>query len=211
MKTNDLISLLVEDAPVRMRLGRMLALALVIGIVVSAALLLSTIGMRKNMMDALATARVLFKIAITLTLAITASSLLFKVGRPDASLRVFGWALLLPLAALFIGVLSEMNAVPEDSWRPDMMGHNARFCMFFIPVLSITPLAGFMLALKNGAPRSPGLAGAVAGLAAGGIAAAIYAWHCPDDSPFFVATWYSLAIAFVTLIGALVGSRILRW
>ena len=54
-------------------------------------------------------------------------------------------------------------------------------------------------------------AGAVAGLAAGGIAAAIYAWHCPDDSPLFLATWYSLAIAIVVAAGFLLGRRLLRW
>ena len=43
--------------------------------------------------------------------------------------------------------------------------------------------------------RIPSLAGAVAGLAAGGVAATLYAAHCTDDSPLFVATWYTLAIA----------------
>lgn len=50
-----------------------------------------------------------------------------------------------------------------------------------------------------------------AGLAAGAIAAAIYAWHCPDDSPLFLATWYMIAIAGVTVGGALLGRRLLRW
>jgi hypothetical protein len=50
-----------------------------------------------------------------------------------------------------------------------------------------------------------------AGLAAGAIAAAIYAWHCPDDSPLFLATWYTITIAGVTVGGALLGRRLLRW
>ncbi len=62
-----------------------------------------------------------------------------------------------------------------------------------------------------GAPMRPGLAGMVAGLLAGGLGAALYAAHCPDDSPLFVATWYSLAIAIVMVIGGAVGHRILRW
>ncbi|HUI21148.1 MAG TPA: NrsF family protein, partial [Methylocella sp.] len=57
----------------------------------------------------------------------------------------------------------------------------------------------------------PALAGAAAGLLAGAIGAAFYATHCPDDSPLFVATWYTLAIAFVTAIGAIAGARLLRW
>jgi hypothetical protein len=55
------------------------------------------------------------------------------------------------------------------------------------------------------------MAGAAAGFAAGAIAAAIYAWHCPDDSPLFLATWYTIGIAIVTGAGALLGRRWLRW
>jgi hypothetical protein len=55
------------------------------------------------------------------------------------------------------------------------------------------------------------VSGAVAGLLAGGLAATLYATHCPDDSPLFVAIWYSLAIALVVLAGAVVGRRVLRW
>jgi hypothetical protein len=46
---------------------------------------------------------------------------------------------------------------------------------------------------------------------AGGLAAAVYATHCPDDSPLFVAAWYSLAIGFVAVLGGFLGNRILRW
>jgi hypothetical protein len=48
-------------------------------------------------------------------------------------------------------------------------------------------------------------------LLAGGLAAALYALQCTDDSPLFIVTWYSLAIAAVTLIGTLAGRRLLRW
>ena len=39
-----------------------------------------------------------------------------------------------------------------------------------------------------GVPTRPALAGAVAGLLAGGLAASFYAAHCTDDSPLFVTT-----------------------
>jgi hypothetical protein len=55
------------------------------------------------------------------------------------------------------------------------------------------------------------MTGAVAGLFAGALGAVLYATHCPDDSPLFVAVWYGLAIAAVALIGALAGRRLLRW
>ncbi|KQV84429.1 NrsF family protein [Rhizobium sp. Root1220] len=211
MKTNDLISLLVEDAPVRARLGRALILALVAGVVVSGSILLSTIGIRHNMASVFETVRVLFKIAFTLVLAITACGVVFRIGRPGAELKASVVALFIPLAMLVTAVTSELAVVPPGAWETSLVGNNARFCLVFIPVLSLAPLAGFLLALKVGAPARPSLAGATAGFAAGALAAAIYAWHCPDDSPLFVATWYMIAIAAVTAIGGLIGRRYLRW
>jgi hypothetical protein len=211
VKTDDLISLLAEDAPVRMKLRRIVIIALLAGISISAILLISTIGMRRDMADAMETTRVLFKIGVTSVLAIAASSLVFRIGRPAAPLKTRSLALFIPLALIAAAVIAELAMVPSGSWRARMMGNNARFCMIFIPVLALAPLAAFMIALRNGAPENPGLSGTVAGLAAGGIAAAIYAWHCTDDSPLFVAMWYPLAIAIVTAVGYFAGRRFLRW
>ena len=211
MKTDDLIHMLAEDAPVPMRIGRAMMLALLFGTVISVALLLATIGMRPNMGQAMQTARVTFKIGVTLLLAIAACGLVFRIGRPGMPLKARSLFLILPLVLVLGAIMTEGMMTPSDSWMPRMVGNHSRFCVFFIPILSIAPLTGFMLVLRNGAPESPGLAGAVAGLAAGGIAAAIYAWHCPDDSPFFVATWYTLAIAIVTTVGYFAGRRLLRW
>ena len=47
--------------------------------------------------------------------------------------------------------------------------------------------------------------------APGGLATAVYAFHCTEDSPLFYAVWYVLAILAVTAVGALVGARALRW
>jgi hypothetical protein len=55
------------------------------------------------------------------------------------------------------------------------------------------------------------LAGAVAGLAASGIAATFYASNCTDDSPLFVITWYPIAILIVAAVGYLIGRKLLRW
>jgi hypothetical protein len=211
VKTNDLINLLAEDAAVRARLGHILALALVVGVVVSGAILLTTIGIRHNMWSIFETARVLFKIGFTVVLAVTACIIVFRIGRPGVSVKASVAALFLPLALLIVAVIAEMRVIPSDAWETNLIGNNARFCLMFIPLLSLAPLVGFMLALRSGAPDHPSLAGAAAGLAASGIAAALYAWHCPDDSPLFVAAWYTIAIAAVTAIGSLIGRRYLRW
>jgi hypothetical protein len=55
------------------------------------------------------------------------------------------------------------------------------------------------------------LAGAVAGVAASGIAPTFYAAHCTDDSPLFVMTWYLIGALIVTSAGYLIGRRLLKW
>lgn len=211
MQTDDLIELLAKDAKVRVRLGHVFAVALAIGLAISSALLLSTYGIRDNMAEAIETPRVLFKLGLTLLLALTSTRLAFLVGKPGVSLRSAGLALLWPLLLLLVGIATELIVLPTEAWENSLKGQHWSFCLVFVPTLAIAPLAALLYSVRQGAPENPGLAGAVAGLAAGGIAAAIYAWHCPDDSPLFVATWYTLAISIVTVTGFLLGRRILRW
>jgi hypothetical protein len=59
------------------------------------------------------------------------------------------------LALVIAGVAMELTAIPEDAWRAALLGRNAAFCIFFIPILSLARLAGFLWALKNAAPANP--------------------------------------------------------
>jgi hypothetical protein len=211
VKTDDLIRLLAADAPVREPLGPALALALVFGLAVCAVLLVFEIHLRHDLLTAILMPRVAFKIVVTASVAVLAVVLLERVGRPGVSIGRACRLLLLPLAALVIAVGLELAATPASSWGTRLVGRNAVWCLFYIPVFAALPLAGILTAMRRSAPESPTLAGAVAGLAAAGIAAAFYAWHCPDDSPLYVATWYTLAAAAVTGVGALVGRRLLVW
>ena len=63
--------------------------------------------------------------------------------------------------------------------------------MMAIPLLSLPLLAGALIGLRHGAPARPAVAGAIAGMLSAGLAATLYASHCTDDSPLFVATWYT--------------------
>lgn len=211
MQTDELINLLAKDARVSVRFGHVFLIALVIGVVISAVLLLSTLGIRKNMAEAIETPRVLFKLGLTLLLALTSTRLAFLIGKPGISLRAAVQTLLLPLALLLTGIAAELFVVPQAAWANSLEGRFSSFCLVYVPTLSIAPLAAILYAVRQGAPENPGKAGAVAGLAASGIAAAIYAWHCPDDSPLFLATWYSIGILVVTTAGYLLGRRVLRW
>src|SRR5258708_5912743 len=77
--------------------------------------------------------------------------------------------------------------------------------------LSLPLLIASLIGLRHGGPSRPAIAGAIAGMVSAGLAATLYASHCTDASPLFVATWYTIATALVTAIGALAGSRMLRF
>jgi hypothetical protein len=92
-----------------------------------------------------------------------------------------------------------------------LVGSNSKICMTAIPALSLPLLIAALIGLRHGAPSRPALSGAIAGLLSAGLAATLYASHCTDDSPLFVATWYTLAVALMAALGALMGSRMLRY
>ena len=211
MKTDDLITALAQDAPIRWPLGRAVAAAMAGGAVVAGVIFFAGIGVRPDVMQAVETVRYLFKFIVTLALAVTATGLILHLARPGVPLGAWRWALLAAPVLLAVSVALEMMAMPMSSWGTRWIGTNAPWCLSLIPLMALGPLALMLLALRQGAPRRPGLAGAVAGLVASGIAATFYAAHCPDDSPFFVATWYTLATGIVVLIGTLAGRRWLRW
>jgi len=211
VKTDDLITALAQDAPVRWRLGRAVAAAMAGGAAIAAVIFFAGIGVRPDVMVAVTTVRYLFKFVVTLALAVTATGLILHLARPGVPLGVWRWALLAAPVLLAVSVVLEMVAMPMSTWGTRWIGTNAPWCLSLIPLMALGPLALLLLALRQGAPRHPGRAGAVAGLVASGIAATFYAAHCLDDSPFFVATWYTLATGIVMLIGTLAGRRWLRW
>jgi hypothetical protein len=211
VRTNDLIGALAQDAAVRWRFGRTLALAAAGGVFISGALFFVTMGFRADIVSAIGSVRFLFKFVLTLMLAITAMGLILRIARPGVPAGSWRWALAAVPILLGGSVIAELLAMPESSWWARLAGNNARFCVTLIPFLAIGPLACLLIALRQGAPAHPGLAGAVAGLAATGIAATFYAANCSDDSPLFVAVWYPIATGAVVLAGYLAGSKWLKW
>lgn len=212
METQRLIEALARDgarpaAP--MRTSWLLALGG--GSVLAALAFVLLIGPRPDIAQAAGTLRFLFKFVVTLTLLATAFQALSSLARPGASHGRAALALVAAPALLLLAVLAELVVVPATDYGTRMVGTNAAICLTFIPLIGIGPLAAFMIALRRGAPTRPALAGLVAGLVAGGLSATFYAAHCTDDSPLFVAVWYTLAIGMLALAGSLLGRWSLRW
>ncbi|MGH6795801.1 MAG: NrsF family protein [Methylocella sp.] len=212
MKTDDLIRALAADCGVRpMPPGRVLALALIPGVAITLASYFAVLGPRPHLFALLGEPRLTFKLGLTFLLVALSPALALRLVQPGAYIRRAALFLAIVPGLLGLASLAEIATVPPAEWGQRLMGVNALFCLKTIPFLALAPLAAALLALRQGACDRPALAGAGAGLFAGAIGAALYATHCPDDSPLFVAAWYSLAITFVVTLGAVAGSRLLRW
>jgi hypothetical protein len=211
MKTNNLIALIAQDAPVRSHLNHQLQQATIAAVLIAAIAFFSVIGFRADIDTAIDTGRFLFKFVITIALAVSGGLVMFGIGKPGLSLRLQAWGLLVPLILAVGAAVFELSVMPSSTWAARMIGHNSRLCLTIIPALSLGPLACFIVALRHGAPSKPVLAGAVAGLMSAGIAATFYAANCDDDSPLFVLLWYPIAISAVVATGALLGHNVLRW
>ena len=211
MKTKDLVAALVADrAASRLSFARGFALAWLAGGVVSLGLFFVVLGLRRDLAAALGTWRFDLKLVLVLLALVLAFGLCRALGRPVAAPHP--GRRLLPLAVLAAAAVAiELLVVPPASWGTRLVGSNALVCLTAIPLLALAPLATVLAALRSAAPASPTLAGAAAGLLAATAAASLYAFHCFDDSPLFVATWYTLAAIPVVAIGAIAGRRLLRW
>ena len=212
MKTDELIAAIAADGTAPLpSLTRRMAVALAAGGIVAAAWFAYSLGVRPDIATALFTWRFATKLAIVLACAAAALWASIRLARPDAYPGGPLAVLLVPLAMLALAIGAELAASPAATWPMWAVGKNSRLCLMSIAIMSVAPLVAALAALRAGAPRSPTAAGAVAGLLAGSVGATLYALHCPDDSPLFVALWYPPPIALATLAGAAAGSRLLRW
>jgi len=212
MKTDHLIAALAADAAPRgPGLRPALAGALALGALLAALVFAALLGVRGSFMASLSSPQFLLKFLVTALLAGTSLMLVERLARPGVRRRRFWFLLLVPVAILAGAVGAELARLPTALWETRMVGTNWLLCLTFVPLIALAPLALALLALRRGASEAPAWSGFAAGLLAGAIGAFLYAAHCPDDSPLFVAVWYTLAILSVGVLGAIAGRTLLRW
>ena len=192
------------------RCHQTVAIAFLLGGAASFAVLLVTLGVRPDFADALATWRFDLKVALVALAFMLGFAECVRFARPNSPDRPSLSIWIVP-ALLLAAVATELAAVPADAWASRLIGTNSAPCLTAIPLFALAPLALGLFAMRAGAPRSPTLAGAAIGFASAMLAATLYALHCFDDSPLFVATWYTLASVPIVAAGALAGRYLLKW
>jgi hypothetical protein len=212
MQTDDLIAQLSSglqpvksDAVARLLLG-----AVVVGVAGSILVMLTVIGLRRDLNSAMLSVGMWTKLVYTFAVAAFGFWLVERAGRPGARLTQPALLLALPLLAIVLLAVLQISA-PGADMALLVMGHSSRVCAFLVILTALPSLAATFWALRRLAPTRLTLAGAGAGLFAGAAGAFVYCFHCTEGAAPFIAVWYTLGIALTAGIGAFLGRYLLRW
>ena len=214
MRTDDLIEMLSTnvEAVDRRQVLRTVACAVGFGALVAVSAALIMLGGRTDFGSVGALGFLIAKLSFATAVAASAFFYLIRFARPRDGRRNSMVLVLLPFAGIVALASISLAHAPAVHWQQTMlMGDEWLECLLSIPIIAIVPFALVTWAVRQAAPTNLRRAGALAGLAAGGLSAAGYALHCTADSLPFVAVWYSGTILLCTLAGAVLGPRLLRW
>lgn len=214
MKINELVAVLARDDPrparhsptVTVMCAAIMALALVL--VTSIAWL----KLRPDLTTELVVYNRIFLLKLIFTASIVASALpiVRDLSVPGRRVRRVSILAAVPFAVIMALALGELSSLPISKWTHHVGDASWLDCLWQIPALSIPAFVVLAVAVRPLAPTKLVRTGAGVGLLAGGMGAIGYALHCHDDAIIFVALSYTAAILEMTLLGALLGPRVLR-
>lgn len=206
-RTEDLIDHLAgtgtvtADAP-----RRVLAWPVIAAALVCLVLLALAFGRPLGALPQVGLAPYAMKLAFALGVAAAGLFALHVAGRPGRALRLPLIVLAIPFAAVLVLAVLEIAAL-----GPAWPGATWLRCLASVSLLGLGAALLIGRAMRSLAPTRLRLAGALAGLGGGGLAASCYALWCPETTALFLASWYALPILALGGAGALGGPRLLRW
>ncbi|WP_291808653.1 DUF1109 domain-containing protein [Limnobacter sp.] len=211
MKTDDLITMIANQAgpAPKVSVTNRLVPAGIGGGLIAAAIVLGVLGLIPG--DMFSEPGPWIKIGYASTLAIAASWLFARLGKPGASGKQATSAVVgVVMIMLIAGVLSYLGT-PASERAAALLGHSWLVCPWAILALSLPVMAGAFWAMRGFAPTDLTAAGAACGLFSGSVAALAYALACTEPAAPFIAVWYTLGIALCGVLGAVLGPKLLRW
>jgi hypothetical protein len=213
MKTDELIALLATEAqPVpRHAARRHLALALAAALPLSIAIMALAYGVRPGLLASLAGAMAWIKILLPAAIGASGFLAVQRLARPGVRVRGAWLGIVLPIVVLWAAGAMVWLGAPAQDRDALLWGSTWRTCVFNIALIALPVFVAAIVALRGLAPTRPALAGAAAGVLAGGAGAAVYALHCPELGVPFLAVWYVLGMALPVAVGAVLGRTLLRW
>lgn len=213
MKTDQLIAMLATGAEaVEPRAWqRRPALAAATGLVAATLLIVMFVGVREDLQEAMRLPMFWIKQGFPLVLAGAAFVAVTRLARPGVILGSTVLWLLVPVAIIWVMAAVQLLGAAPEARAALVFGKTWMECIVSVSLLALPAFMGLFVALRLLAPTQPVCAGAMAGLLSGAIAAAAYALHCPEMDAPFIGVWYLLGMLIPAAVGAVAGSRLLRW
>jgi hypothetical protein len=213
VKTDELINMLGTnlEAVKGGELRNALLIALAVGAAGASCLMLAIFGLPAAALGGDYAGPKVLALAFTLGLVFAGASFLIESARPGEP----GRKPLILIGVLFFALISAGGVAfvltHPAAWSGMIFGPQWAACLICIPLFAVAPFASLIWALRRGAPTNLMRTGAIAGLVAGALGAAVFAFHHPGGSIPFIALWYGGSILLCALVGAILGSRLLRW
>ena len=213
MRTDDLIRTLATGAgpAERSAASQRYAIAIGVGMLGALAIVVAGLGVNANLAMIAKLPMFWVRAIFAASVAATAFVALARLARPGVPIGRASFAMVAPIFGMW-ALAAAVLIVAEPMMRSSLvLGSTWQTCPLNITVASIPALVALLWAIRGLAPTRPVMTGATAGRLAGGIGALVYTLHCPELEAPFLGVWYVLGMAIPSVIGALLGPRILRW
>lgn len=213
MRTSDLIRILASEAgaPADLSARRRFAFATVAGVGAATLLMIITLRLRADLVEATLLPMFWGKLAFAAGLAAVALLLVRRLSLPGLPIGLAPLLLAVPPAVMWVAGAQELASASPWERSAVLLGQTWAVCPALITLLAVPVFGATIWAIRGLAPTRLRTAGAAAGLFAGAAGAAAYSLHCPEMAASFVGTWYLLGILLPAAIGAVIGPRLLRW
>lgn len=204
---DDLVNDLTPVKPMTVNKGLALPILMAIAFVI---LFVSQLGLRADMATGSPQPLILMRGGILLLLGLATARAVVSMATPSVGSNNQGWlwavgaALLFPLSAMIVAISNMSADMPVNV-------NNGWYCFKMCLFASSATAIPMILWLRKGAPTCLKRAGLLTGLAAGGLGAFAYSFHCPFSSVMDISVWYSAAIGTSAIVGRFVVPHLIRW
>ena len=203
MRTEELAAMLARGAGAADRGAgaRRFAIALGGGGLAAALAMHALYGIRPTLMQDASLGMFWSKLLFVGAVAVGGFAAVRRLSLPGAALARLLWYLAGPVAILWLLAAAELTGAAPSDRVALILGQTWQVCAFRIALLSLPAFATLLWAMRGLAPTNLRLAGAAAGLCAGGVGALAYSFHCPELAAPFLGVWYVLGMLYFAVIG----------
>ena len=213
MRTESLLDRLSRDLrPVRRRSVAQEATLLLLLAAVEVAAFLGMGFMRPDITVAMQAPSFWWKLAGLGLIAVLGAGVAILSADPARSpRRELRWILVCLVAILASGWLIDAagQGVADLARRLDWT--QGLQCVWKMVVLSIPPVIALGVMIRRGAPTDLAGTALAAGLSSAAWGAFVFVFACPSDDPLYIAVWYTIGCAIVTVLGRASLMRVSRW